>query len=121
MRHGAVLGPAHEPGILRKSAGRMTGRLRFPGCGAPLHLGTVDEEIQAALARGITTVVGHFEKKSAKEFKNYRKAASAFPDFLTLCVVGKANVEVPMNTVYLYTQGEKRVYDESGLVSAREP
>ena len=80
-----------------------------------------DEEIQAALARGITTLVGHFEKKSAKEFKNYRKAASAFPDFLTLCVVGKANVEVPMNTVYLYAQGEKRVYDESGTVPLREP
>ena len=80
-----------------------------------------DEEIQAALARGITTLVGHFEKKSSKEFKNYRKAASAFQDFLTLCVVGKANVEIPMNTVYLYAQGEKRVYNESGLAGVDEP
>ena len=78
-----------------------------------------DKEVEDAVARGIPTLVGHFEKKSSKEFKNFRKAASAFSEYITLCVVGEANVEIPMNTVYIYANGEKKVYDDSMSVGIR--
>ena len=78
-----------------------------------------DKEIEDAVARGIPTLVGHFEKKSSKEFKNYKKAASAFSEYITLCVVGEANVEIPMNTVYIYANGEKKVYNDSMSVGVR--
>ena len=75
-----------------------------------------DKEIEDAVAREIPTIVGHFDKKSSKEYKNYRKAASAFTEYITLCVVGEADVEIPMNTIYIYADGEKRVYNESRCV-----
>ena len=72
-----------------------------------------DKEIEDAVARGMPTLVGHFEKRSSKEFKNYRKAASAFSEYITLCAVGEANVDIPMNTVHIYANGEKIVYNDS--------
>lgn len=74
-----------------------------------------DEEIQSYVSRGFPTLVAHVNKKSAKEYKNYRKAASVFLDFYTLVVVGDAKVEVPMNQVYIYARGETIIYDGSAL------
>ena len=74
-----------------------------------------DEEIQSYVSRGFPTLVAHVNKKSAKEYKNYRKAASVLLDFYTLVVVGDAKVEVPMNQVYIYARGETIIYDGSAL------
>lgn len=74
---------------------------------------TSDEEIQSYVQRGFPTLVAHVNKRSSKEYKNYRKAASVYLDFFTLVVVGTANVEVPMNQVYTYARGEKIIYDGS--------
>ena len=80
----------------------------FPG----LMIAKTQKDIDQSVARGFVTLVGHFEKKSSKEYKNYKKACQAFPDYITLAVVGDAEVDVPMNTVYVYTHGEVRVYND---------
>lgn len=76
---------------------------------------TTDEEIQKYVQRGFPTLVAHVNKRSSKEYKNFRKAASSYLDFFTLVVVGDSNVEVPMNQVYIYARGEKIIYDGSDL------
>lgn len=79
----------------------------FPG----LMISKTQRDIDNSVERGFVTLVGHFEKKSSKNYKNYKKACLAFPDYITLAVVGEAEVDVPMDTVYIYTHGEVRVYD----------
>ena len=76
-----------------------------------------EAEIQAQIERGYPVVVGHFHKRSSKEFKNYRKACTAFLDFITLAVIGDNNdVSIPMNEVNIYADGEKRVYKDKMTV-----
>ena len=69
-----------------------------------------EAEIQAQIERGYPVVVGHFHKRSSKEFKNYRKACTAFLDFITLAVIGDNN------DVNIYADGEKRVYKDKMTV-----
>ena len=81
---------------------------------------TTQAEIDAQVARGIPVLVGHFAKRSSKEFKNYRKAANAFVDYITLGVIGDAEVDTPLNQVDVYTAGEKRSYAESAFAGRLE-
>lgn len=76
---------------------------------------TTQAEVDAQVARGIPVFVGHFAKRSSKEFKNYRKAANAFVDYITLGVIGDAAVDTPLNQVDVYTAGEKRSYADSAF------
>lgn len=76
-----------------------------------------DAEIQAQVDRGFPVVAGHFQKKSAKEFKNFRKACSVFTDYITLAVIGEnSDVSIPMNQVDIYADGVKRIYNEKMTV-----
>lgn len=71
---------------------------------------TTQKEIDDQLSRGFPVLVGHFEKRSSKEFKNYSKAAKFFTNYVTLGVIGDAEVDVPLGQVDIYTNGEKRSY-----------
>lgn len=78
---------------------------------------TKESEIQAQIERGFPVVVGHFNKKSSKEYKNYRKACSVFTDYITLAVIGEnSDVSVPMNQVDIYADGVKRTYSDKMTV-----
>ena len=78
-----------------------------------------DAEIEAQVERGFPVVVGHFNKKSSKEYKNFRKACSVFNDYITLVVVGdNSDVTIPMNQVDIYADGVKRSYD--GKMTVKE-
>ena len=74
---------------------------------------STQEEIDAQVARGFPVLVGHFQKRSLKEYKNYQKAAKSFSGYITLGVIGDADVEVPMNSIYIYSNGVKKEYNES--------
>lgn len=76
-----------------------------------------DAEIQEQIDRGYPVIVGHFNKRSSKEFKNYRKACSVFLEYITLAVIGENSaVSTPMNTVDIYADGMKRSYSDKMTV-----
>ena len=79
---------------------------------------TTQKEIDDQLSRGFPVLVGHFEKRSSKEFKNYSKAAKFFTNYVTLGVIGDAEVDVPLGQVDIYTNGEKRSY--AGKMTVKE-